>query len=120
MVSGKRLFASFGYALEGVLYGLKKDQNLRIHVFATFFVIGLGIYFGVSALEMAILVLTITIVFIAELANTAIEEMIDIVVNEHRKEAKAAKDVAASMVLTSAIGAVIIAAIIFLPHILPS
>ena len=50
--------------------------------------------------------------------NTAIEEMVDLIVQEHREQARIAKDVAAGMVLVTAIGSLVIGAVIFLPHII--
>ena len=55
--------------------------------------------------------------FTAEMVNTALESMTDLITTEHRKKAKVAKDVSAGMVLINAIGSVIVGIIIFLPHI---
>ena len=60
----------------------------------------------------------IVLVITAEMVNTCIEEIVDLVVNEHRKEAKIAKDVGAGMVLVSAFGAFITGIVIFTPHIM--
>lgn len=117
MVDIKKLFKSFGYAFEGISSALKYNQNLRIHFLAAVLVILAGFVLKVSPYEMSILALVILLVLCAEMINTAIEEVVDLLVNEHRKEAKIAKDVSAGMVLLTAIGAVIIGIMIFLPHI---
>ncbi len=117
MVDIKKLFKSFGYAFEGIGSALKYNQNLRIHFLAAILVILAGFILKVSPYEMSILALVILLVLCAEMINTSIEEVVDLLVNEHRKEAKLAKDVSAGMVLLTAIGAVIIGIMIFLPHI---
>jgi diacylglycerol kinase len=77
-----------------------------------------GVLFQLTLFEMGILWVVITLVILSEMINTAIEEMVNFVTNEHKIEAKIAKDVAAGMVLVAALGAVIIGIFIFIPHIL--
>lgn len=64
------------------------------------------------------MVVMIALVICAEMINTAIEEVVNLLVNEHRKEAKIAKDVSAGMVLVTATMAFVIGLIIFVPHVL--
>lgn len=113
----KSLFGSFKYALEGVKHAYKYNRNLRLAVFIASLVILLGLFFQVTSLEMVILVVTILLVILSEMINTSLEEMVDLITQEHRKEAKIAKDVAAGMVLTATIGAVIVGIFIFTPYI---
>jgi diacylglycerol kinase (ATP) len=67
---------------------------------------------------MGILGLTMMMVITAEMVNSAIEKMVDLITKEHRQEAKIAKDVAAGMVLVTAIAAAIIGTLILFPYIL--
>lgn len=67
---------------------------------------------------MGILGVMILLVISAEMVNTAIEQMTNLIVSEHRREAEIAKDVAAGMVLVTALGSVIVGILIFVPHIL--
>lgn len=60
----------------------------------------------------------ILLVISAEMINTSIEEMVNLIANDHRKEAKIAKDVAAGMVLVTALGSIIVGVLIFTPYIL--
>jgi diacylglycerol kinase len=60
----------------------------------------------------------IVLVISAEMINTSIEEMTNLITSEHKREAKIAKDVAAGMVLVVSIGAVIVGLYIFTPYIL--
>jgi diacylglycerol kinase len=109
---------SFGCAAKGVYYALKHNRNLRIHFIIALLVILASIYFNVNAFEMGILGIMILVVISSEMINTAIEQMTDLITKEHREEAGIAKDVAAGMVLVSAIGSVIVGVLIFVPHIL--
>lgn len=114
----KTLAASFKYAFEGVFYALKYNQNLRIHFVVAILVVIASIFFHVNAFEMGILGVMILLVISAEMINTAIEEMVDFVITEHKKEAKIAKDVSAGMVLLTAMGSVVVGILIFAPYIL--
>jgi diacylglycerol kinase (ATP) len=118
MVNIHKHIHSYGYALEGIHYALSKDQNLRIHFIAAILVIIFSIFFDVNPFEMGILGVMIVLVIVAEMVNTAIEQMVDLITNEHRKEAKIAKDVAAGMVLVTVIGSVIVGVLIFAPYLL--
>lgn len=117
MIDTKKFFPSFRYAFAGILWALRHNQNLRIHVIVGFFVVITSIVFQVDPFEMGILGVMILLVVSAEMVNTAIEQMVDFVVSEHKREAKVAKDVSAGMVLLTAIGSVVVGILIFAPHI---
>lgn len=118
MLDGKRFLKSFKYAFEGIHYAFKNDQNLLAHIAVAFLVINLSILLRVTPFEMGILGLTIMMVIVAEMVNSAIEKMVDLITKEHRAEAKIAKDVSAGMVLLTAFAAAIIGTLIFLPYVL--
>ena len=117
MIKHRTLLKSFGYALSGIRYALKEDQNLRIHFFVTLVVIALSLFFKVNAFEMGILGVMIVLVIAAEMINTAIENMVDLITKEYREEAKIAKDIGAGMVLIASLGALIVGLLIFTPYI---
>ena len=81
-------------------------------------VLVLGAMLQVTPIEMEIFGILILLVVLSEMINTSLEEMVNLITNEHRLEAKIAKDVAAGMVLIAAIGSVIFGIFIFLPYIL--
>ncbi len=118
MLNPKTFYRSFGYALEGLKLAVTLDQNVRIHLVLALLVILLSIYFQISKFEFLFVIFSIFFVIITELVNTAIEEMTNLIVNEHRREAKIAKDVAAASVLLAAIFALTVGVVIFLPRIL--
>ena len=114
----KKLINSFKYAIEGIISSFKTEQNMKIHIFIMILVIILGIVLKLSALEWIILTIVVALVISAELFNTTIETVVDMITKEKNEKAKLAKDVAAGAVLVLAIGSVIIGLIIFIPKIL--
>lgn len=118
MINNTSLITSFKVAFKGIYYALKYNRNIRIHFITAFLVIAASIYFKVNTFEMGILGIMILLVICTEMINTSIEEVVNLLVNEHRLEAKIAKDVAAGMVLLTVIGSVIVGILIFTPYIL--
>ncbi len=109
---------SFGYAFEGIWTGIRKERNMRIHCLAVILVTAAGAFFGLSAAEWCICLLLFGMVISLELVNTAVEAVVDLVTEEKKPLAKIAKDTAAGAVLFTAVMAVIIGCIIFIPHLL--
>lgn len=110
-----RRAASFRYALEGWLYVLRTQRNAWVHAAATIAVVILAFWLDLGRIDWAILVLAITVVWTAELANTALEALVDLVSPEAHPCAKTAKDAAAGAVLASACGAAIVGVLILGP-----
>lgn len=117
MDSKRSLIHSFKYAFEGVLFSVRHNRNLRIHIAVAVLVIAASVFFRVNAFEMGILGIMILLVICLEMINSAIEEMVDLIIQEHRQQAKIAKDVSAGMVLVASIGSVIVGILVFAPHI---
>ena len=67
-----------------------------------------------------LLVFAIALVWLAEAMNTAIDFLADEVSEEKRERIGKTKDIAAFGVLVSAVAAVIIGGIVFLPHLFPA
>lgn len=118
MVEHRTLIKSFKYAFSGVVFVFRHNQNMRIHVLSAVIVIILSVIFHISAYEMGILGVMILLVLCTEMINTSIEEMTNLILKEHSKEAKITKDVAAGMVLLTSIGAIIVGLLVFFPYIL--
>ena len=109
---------TFGYAFEGILTGIRKERNMRIHTAAMILVVFFGTVLGLSATEWCICLVLFGLVMALELVNTAVEAVVDLVTDERKPLAKIAKDTAAGAVLIAAIMAAVIGCIIFLPKIL--
>ena len=108
---------SFKFAFAGIWTLLKTQHNMWIHLVAAVLAIGCGVCVGLARIEWCVIVLAIMAVWTAEACNTAIEFLADRVSTAHHPLIKNAKDTAAAAVLITAIGAIIIGTIIFLPYI---
>ena len=108
---------SVRHALHGIAYVLRSQHNAWVHAAATLLVAAAGFFFQLTAAEWCWIVLAATSVWTAEALNTALELLADAAVEELHPLVGHAKDVAAGAVLVTAIGAVIIGAIIFWPHV---
>lgn len=118
MFSFSKLHNSFKFALEGISYSINDNQNIKIHLITAIFVLIFALLLGLTRYEFFAVGVLIVLVISAEMINSAIEEVINLLVNEHRQEAKIAKDVSAGMVLIVATFALVVGLFIFLPHIL--
>ena len=105
---------SIGFGLAGIWYVLRTQRNAWIHGLATIAAVGLGFWLRISKTEWALLVIAISIVWLAELINTALEAIMDLVSPESHPLAKVAKDVAAGAVLLASISAFVLGLLIFL------
>lgn len=108
---------SFGFAIEGIATFFKTQPNASIHAVAAVAVIVSGFVFDVTATEWCMLLIAIALVFLAEMLNTAIEFLTDLVSPDYHPLAKKVKDVAAGAVLFTAIAAASIGLIVFVPKI---
>lgn len=109
---------SFGYAFAGLAYCFRTQRNFRLHIAIAFLAILMGMFLGLSTLEWAVIALLIVLVLAAEMVNTMVESLVDLVTVEYHPLAKVAKDVAAGVVLLTAIGAVVVGLLIFGPKLL--
>jgi diacylglycerol kinase len=106
---------SFRFAFAGWWYVLRTQHNSWIHAAISVAVLLLAWWLRLPRQEWAILILTITVVWMGEFANTAIEAIVDMTMPEPHPLAKVAKDVAAATVLVGALGAVLIGLLILGP-----
>ena len=110
----QKFFRSFYYAFQGIVSSMK-EQNMRIHLFAAIVTIVASIVTGLSILEWCIVIIVVALVIGAEMFNTAIEKVVDLVSPDFHPLAKLAKDIAAGAVLVFACMSVIIGILIFVP-----
>lgn len=108
---------SFGFAIAGVRYAIRTEGNIRVHLAATILVIALALGFGVSRFEWAALAAAIGLVWVAELMNTALEVICDLVEPKPSTLVKTAKDLAAAAVLAAAITSASIGVVVFWPYV---
>ena len=106
---------SFKYAFDGLRSVFRRDHNIFLHLVATIAVIALSIWINVTTAEALVLVFAIGFVWVAELFNTAIEKIMDLISLQRHPHIKFIKDVSAAAVLIASITAAIAGCIIFIP-----
>lgn len=111
------IFSAFANAFNGLGNFLMRDRNGRIEFCAALIAIGVGFWLRISAAEWLAVVLCIGAVITAEMLNSAIEKLCDMVHAEYHPVIKVIKDVAAGAVLFASIISVVVAFIIFLPKL---
>ena len=94
----KKIINSFKYAIEGFVSSFKTERNMKIHIMAMIIVIALGIFMKLNKIEWCIITIAIVMVISAELFNTAIETVVDMVSPQKNPQAKLVKDIAAAAV----------------------
>lgn len=113
----KKQLHGFGYAWKGIRCCIGKEQNLSFHLIAAIIVVIAGFILSITKIEWTIVILCIGVVIAAELFNTAIERLVDLVSPQQHPIAGKVKDIAAGAVLVCAVTAAIIGLIIFVPYL---
>src|ERR1044072_9003314 len=108
-----RFLKSVGYALKGIYAAIKEQRNLKIQLSIALAVVAAGIYFDISTTEWCIVLLTIALVVRLEMINSAIEDLVNLITQEHHPLAGKIKDIAAGAVLIAALLSTIIGILIF-------
>jgi diacylglycerol kinase (ATP) len=117
-MKNRNIIESFNNAFQGVWYTIVKERNMKIHLCAGILVILTAIWLKVSRIEMTVLCLTIAMVICFELINTAVEVLVDIIVDVYHPKAKIIKDVSAGAVFISAIFSMVIGSLILLEKLI--
>ena len=107
------IFESFNNATEGVIHALRTQRNLWVHFAIAAGVLVSAVAFGVSKIELMVLLVAITFVLVAELVNTAIEAAVDVASTSFDPMAKLAKDIAAGAVLIATLNAAAVGYLVF-------
>jgi diacylglycerol kinase len=107
--------ASLGYALAGWLYMLRRQKNTRIQAVASIGVALLALWLQVDFIGLAMLVLAITIVWMAEFLNAAVEAAINLSAPDLHPMAKVGKDVASAAVLLGVVASVLVGLLVLGP-----
>ncbi len=115
----KELIDSFNYAVSGIMTAMKLEKSLRIHYIAAIAVISLSTLFNLTRVEFMILLLTVVLVVVLEMINTAIEKTIDMITREYHPLARVIKDVSAGAVLIATFNAVIVGYLMFFERLNP-
>ena len=109
---------SFRYAVRGILQVFRSERSFRLQILAFALVVIAGFIFRITGTEWVLILIAGSTVLVSEMINTAVEYIIDLVTEEYRVLAGHIKNVTAGAVLVSAIIAVIIGLVIFVPYFL--
>lgn len=109
----KRFINSVNHAFEGIVHTFKSEGNMRIHFVLALLTILAAVLTYSTRFEMIALSITIAFVIFAEMINTAIEAVVDLVTDKYHEMAKIAKNVAAGAVLITALNALVVGYLVF-------
>jgi len=109
---------SFKFAFAGIIYAFRTQANAWIHSLAAILAVAAGFFLKISSGEWIFIVIAIGSVFTAEIFNTAIEKLVDIISLERQEKAGIVKDLSAGAVFIASLMALVIGCIIFIPKIL--
>ena len=96
----------------------RQEQNFKVHTFIGLIALLLGWLCHLKPVEWCLVLLVIAMVLTAEMTNTAIEKLCDLVEPNPNETIKIIKDISAGMVLFSAAFALIIGMILYLPKVI--
>jgi len=113
-VKKQNIAQSFNSAIEGFIYVVKTQRNMRLHFLVAIFVLLLGIYLNLEKLEILLLLVSICLVLLAEMINTAIELGADLISDEFNPLIRIIKDICAGSVLIASINAFVVGYLLLL------
>jgi len=108
-------------AWSGILRAVKDERNVKLELCVGFLVVVAGLFLGITKSEWLILILTIFAVLSAEILNSAIEDVCNLLRDKlelEYEETKIIRDIAAGAVLLLSLGSVVVGLIIFLPYLI--
>lgn len=114
-----RFIDSVNCAIEGIIHAARTQKHMRYHFLASLLLLLAVLFLKVSALEFTLLTISVCFVLFAELVNTSLEAIVDLISPEYHPLAKIAKDMAAGGVLVAAIGAAVMGYLILSKYIFP-
>jgi diacylglycerol kinase (ATP) len=113
----RRWIDSANNAIEGILHASKTQRHVRYHLYAASTVVIVSYLLGVSRLEFLFIAVVATMVILAEMINSAIESVVDLISPQRHEKARIAKDIAAGAVFITAFSSIVIGYIILIPYI---
>lgn len=109
----RSIISSFNYAVSGIILALKTEKNMRIHYGIAIGVILLSLFFDFSRTEFLLLLFAISLVIVAEMINTALEKVVDLITKDYHPLAGLVKDISAGAVLIAAINSIVVGYLLF-------
>lgn len=117
-LSFKRVLRSFKFSFDGLKYAYLHEQSLVLHVLVMVFIIACGVGFKITPIQWVITLVMGALILVAELFNTSIEAVVDMVTEEFHPLAKIAKDTASAACFVADITAAGMWLVVFIPKII--
>ena len=114
----KRILKSFKFSFDGLKYAYLHEQSLALHVIAMAIIIAFGVGFKISGIQWVITLVMGALILVAELFNTSIEAVVDMVTGEFHPLAKIAKDTASAACFVANLTAAGMWLVVFIPKII--
>ncbi|MDO4589479.1 MAG: diacylglycerol kinase [Fusobacterium sp.] len=109
----KGVTESFNVAFEGIFDTIRTERHMKFHCFCTVIVLILSLFLDLAKTEALALIISVTLMWVTEMFNTAIESCVDLVTEKYHPLAKRAKDIAAGAVLVTSLNAILVGYIVF-------
>lgn len=113
----KRLTKSFAYAFRGLKKTFSEEQNLQIQAIVGIIIIIIAFILRIKPLEWCLIALAISLVFLMEIINSAIERVTDVLKPRIHAYVKEIKDIMAAAVMIASILAIIVGLVVFIPYL---
>ncbi len=108
-------WASCGHACRGIVFAFRTQRNLRIHLLIAAAVVAAAIGLRLSRTHLILAIITVSMVILGEMLNTALEFALNLVEARDHPVVKTAKDIAAGGVFLAVVGAAIVGLLLFVP-----
>jgi diacylglycerol kinase (ATP) len=109
------LLRSFRFAFRGLGQVLARERNARVHLAAAAAAVAVSVWLGLDRVEIAVVALAIGLVLAAEVMNTVVERVLDLLHPGHSELVRVIKDMSAAAVLVTALAALAVAGLLLLP-----
>lgn len=109
---------SFKYAFRGLREVVSTERNVKIHLLFAILAVVLSFLLKLQLLELLFVIISITVVLFAEIINTALEKTLDLISQENSHKVQLIKDMSAAAVLLTALNAIAVALVVFVPKII--
>ena len=113
-----RFLLSFKYSLEGLIYSYRNEQSMLIHFLATITAVCLGFLLDITKTDWILIFLSLAIILVAELFNTAVEAIVDMITLEVNPLAKIAKDCGSAATFVVTIVGFIVCIAVLAPYVI--
>lgn len=114
----KRMLKSFKFSFDGLKYAYLHEQSLVLHVIVFVIIVAFGLGFGIKPIQWVVILVMAALILVAELFNTAIEAVVDMVTEEYHPLAKVAKDTASAACFVADVTAAGMWLVVFVPKII--